>query len=281
MDPHGSYPNQVRSSESDANISPLNDAPRGTTIMPILSDLFYLNPPPSDSTWIGNTPPTTYAPYVDTMPSIIDFSNMPYQTNVSLSTLPPQFCDAKFTPLSRVNTLTSEPNHREISENPPEIFSHQDLLSNPIRNYFSSSDQMSIFCMESPSITSLLQGDPIAVVHAHLNTIGSMDDGPIFEIPTRRVIKDLQTTQHGMLSHKSTYVVPTPLARVATSSHVTREDKTPLGIQNGMRDSGIVHNTTYLRKYTCNICNLNFYSPQAFGGHMSSHSKARKNKIQS
>uniref|UniRef100_A0A453E815 C2H2-type domain-containing protein n=4 Tax=Triticinae TaxID=1648030 RepID=A0A453E815_AEGTS len=281
MDPNGSYPNKVRSSESEAKISPLHDAPRGRAIMPMLSDFVPLNSTPSDSTWVWNTPPTIDAPHVVTMPSIKDCSIMPYQTSVSLSSLPPQLPDAKFTPSTRVNTLPSLPNHREIFENPLEIFSHQDFLSNPIRNYFSSSDQRRIFSMESPSITSLLQGDPIAVVNAHLNTIGAIDDGPIFEIPTRSVYKGPQNIPHGTLTRDASYVVPTPFGPFATSSHDPREDKTPMGVPNGITNSGIVHTTTSSRKYRCSICNLTFNSSQAFGGHMSSHSKARKNKLQS
>ncbi|VAH73661.1 unnamed protein product [Triticum turgidum subsp. durum] len=281
MDPNGSYPKKVRSDESEANISPLHDAPRGRAIMPMLSDFVPLNSTPSDSTWVWNTPPTIDAPHVVTMPSIKDCSIMPYQTSVSLSSQPPQLPDAKFTPSNRVNTLISQPNHSEIFENPREIFSHQDFLSNPIRNYFSSSDQRRIFSMESPSITSLLQGDPIAVVNAHLNTIGAIDDGPIFEIPTRRVYKGPQNIPHGTLTHDATYVVPTPLVPFATSSHGPREDKTPMDVPNGITNSGIMHNTMSSRKYRCSICNLTFNSSQAFGGHMSSHSKARKNKLQS
>ena len=127
MDPNGSYPNKVRSTESEAN--------------------------------------------------------------VSLSALPPNLPDAQFTPLSMANTHNSNPNHREIIENQPEMLSYQAFLSNPIRNYFGSSDLRRILSMESPSVTSLLQGDPVAVVHAHLNTIGATDDGPIFEIPTTHVIE--------------------------------------------------------------------------------------------
>ncbi|XP_037417529.1 uncharacterized protein LOC119280962 [Triticum dicoccoides] len=203
------------------------------------------------------------------------------ESNVALSALPPNLPDAQITPLSMANTHNSNPNHREIIENQPEMLLHQAFLSNPIRNYFGSSDLRRILSMESPSVTSLLQGDPVAVVHAHLNTIGATDDGPIFGIPTTHVIEEQQNIPHRVLTHDATDGVPTPLAPFMASPHGLREDKTHIGGPNVVTESVIVHDSTSLRKYKCKICDRKFNSYQAYGGHMKFHSIERKKRLQS
>uniref|UniRef100_A0ACD5UUV2 Uncharacterized protein n=1 Tax=Avena sativa TaxID=4498 RepID=A0ACD5UUV2_AVESA len=164
-------------------------------------------------------------------------------------------------------------NDTEISQIQQKILPRQDFLRNPIGNYFDSSQQMQILSMEPPSFTSLLQGDPIAVVHAHLNTIGRLDEGPIYEMPTRRVSEQVQ---HEMLSRGDPDGVPTPLVPSATSTQGPREEKTLVGASNRISDSATSHGSTTSRTYTCKICSSTFNSPQAYGGHMSAHSKARK-----
>ncbi|KAI5005278.1 hypothetical protein ZWY2020_032521 [Hordeum vulgare] len=198
------------------------------------------------------------------------------EANGSLSTLPPKLPDAQVTPLPMANTLTSKPNHSGIFENHHEMLPYQAFLSNPISNYLGTSDQMRILSMESPSVTSLLQGDPLAIVHAHLNTIGATNDSPIFEIPTRHVIEGQHNIPCGTLTHDATDGVPTLLAPFMASPHGVREDIIPIGVPNVTTHSVIVHDYTSLPKYTCKICNRTFYSSQAYGGHMSSHSKEKK-----
>ena len=143
MDPNGSFLIKEKSSESEANISPLHEPLRGMTTMPIMNDFVALNTPSPHSSSMGNTQPIIQAPEESTM--------------------------------------------MHIAQNRQEMLSRQEFLGNPIGNYFDSSYQMQILSMESPSFTSLLQGDPIALVHAHLNTIGKLDEGPIYEMPTRSV----------------------------------------------------------------------------------------------
>uniref|UniRef100_A0ACD5V330 Uncharacterized protein n=1 Tax=Avena sativa TaxID=4498 RepID=A0ACD5V330_AVESA len=167
----------------------------------------------------------------------------------------------------------TQANSTEISQIQQEIIARQDFLRNPIGNYFDSSQQIKILSMEPPSFTSLLQEDPIAVVHAHLNTIGGLDEGPIYEMPTKRVSEQVQ---HEMLSRGDPDGVPTPLVPSARSTQAPREEKNPVGASNKILDSATYHGSTTSRRYTCKICNSTFNSPQAYGGHMSSHSKARK-----
>uniref|UniRef100_A0ACD5V4G1 Uncharacterized protein n=1 Tax=Avena sativa TaxID=4498 RepID=A0ACD5V4G1_AVESA len=171
-----------------------------------------------------------------------------------------------------ITQIPSQANSTEISQIQQEIIARQDFLRNPIGNYFDSSQQIKILSMEPPSFTSLLQEDPIAVVHAHLNTIGGLDEGPIYEMPTKRVSE----VQHEMLSRGDPDGVPTPLVPSARSTQAPREEKNPVGASNKILDSATYHGSTTSRRYTCKICNSTFNSPQAYGGHMSSHSKARK-----
>jgi hypothetical protein len=43
--------------------------------------------------------------------------------------------------------------------------------------------------------------------------------------------------------------------------------------------SSSVCEPTRQREFICKQCNLTFYTPQAYGGHMSSHSKAKKKNL--
>jgi hypothetical protein len=84
------------------------------------------------------------------------------------------------------NNIAFQPNNRELSQNQQQMLSRQDFLGSPIGNYFELSQQLQILSMEPPSFTSLLQENPIAVVHAHLNIVGGLDEGSIFEMPPTR-----------------------------------------------------------------------------------------------
>lgn len=135
---------------------------------------------------------------------------------------------------------------------------------------------MQILSMESPSITSLLQGDPIASVHAHLNTIGALDAGPIFENPTRLFTKHIQ---HGALCNEDPYGIPTPSGPFATFPSSPREGEDPVGGPNE-NFGGDVMQGSMSSGYRCKLCNATFNSSQAYGGHMSHHSKAKKKNMQ-
>jgi hypothetical protein len=118
------------------------------------------------------------------MMPIENYSMMPYQRDVPLA--PPSALFPHTTPLPVENNIAFQPNNRELSQNQQQMLSRQDFLGSPIGNYFELSQQMQILSMEPPSFTSLLQEDPIAVVHAHLNIVGGLDEGSIFEMPPTR-----------------------------------------------------------------------------------------------
>uniref|UniRef100_A0ACD5V3E2 Uncharacterized protein n=1 Tax=Avena sativa TaxID=4498 RepID=A0ACD5V3E2_AVESA len=264
MDPDGSYPKKFSSIKSADNFSPLHEVFRGTTAMPVSNDHEDLKSSSPHSSSMGSTQSITQVLQEATM-MLISRKKFHDAIPKKCSPLAP-------TTLNVVNKIPSQANSTEISQIQQEIIARQDFLRNPIGNYFDSSQQIKILSMEPPSFTSLLQEDPIAVVHAHLNTIGGLDEGPIYEMPTKRVSE----VQHEMLSRGDPDGVPTPLVPSARSTQAPREEKNPVGASNKILDSATYHGSTTSRRYTCKICNSTFNSPQAYGGHMSSHSKARK-----
>jgi hypothetical protein len=189
MDPDGSYDEKSKSSESEAKISPLHEASRGTTAMPILKEHVDLKSSSQHSSLMVGTQPIIHAPQEASTMLAEKNSLMPYQRNLALSPQPPSFTHTTLTPSPRVNNIESHPNSREISRSNQEMLSRQAFLGKPIGNYLNPSQQMQILSMEPPSFTSLLQEDPVAVVHAHLHTIGGLDEGPIYEMPTMCVSK--------------------------------------------------------------------------------------------
>ncbi|VAH48339.1 unnamed protein product [Triticum turgidum subsp. durum] len=304
MDPNGSYPNKVRSSKSDAYISPLHEALRGTRAMPVLNDILALESLPSDSPSMANSSLASDAPPEPTMMPFNASYMMPHQENVGLAPLPPQLSNTIINPLSMVNTIVSQPNNEEIHQDEHEMFRYEDFLSNPLWNYADSYHHTNTTSMESPSFTSLLQTYPNSIVNTHLNTTGALEDGSISNMPTMHVsevnsltygflyspkniypftpnnILQQQNIQNGRLLYDASYGVPTPISPSMTTSYVPREDNTPLVGPNGIFGGAILHDSTSLGNYTCKICGRKFVTSQAYGGHMSSHAKERKKHLQ-
>ncbi|XP_037489169.1 uncharacterized protein LOC119367891 [Triticum dicoccoides] len=277
MDPNGSYPNKVRSSKSDAYISPLHEALRGTRAMPVLNDILALESLPSDSPSMENSSLASDAPPEPTMMPFNASYMMPHQENVGLAPLPPQLSDTIINPLSMVNTIVSQPNNEEIHQDEHEMFRYEDFLSNPLWNYADSYHHTNTTSMESPSFTSLLPTYPNSIVNTHLNTTGALEDGSISNMPTMHVSENIQ---NGRLLYDASYGVPTPISPSITTSYVPREDNTPLVGPNGIFGGAILHDSTSLGNYTCKICGRKFVTSQAYGGHMSSHAKERKKHLQ-
>jgi hypothetical protein len=184
MDPDGSYYKKSKSSESEAKTSPLHEASRGTTAMPIMNDHVALkSSSPHPSLMVG-TQPIIHAPQEASMMPVEKNSLIPHQRNLALSSQPPSFSYTTLTPSPGENNIESHPKSREIARHQQEMLSRQAFLRKPVGSYLNSSQQMQMLSMEPPSFTSLLQEDPVAVVHAHLHTIGGLDEGPIYEMPT-------------------------------------------------------------------------------------------------
>ncbi|KQK04262.1 hypothetical protein BRADI_2g12671v3 [Brachypodium distachyon] len=107
--------------------------------------------------------------------------------------------------------------------------------------------------------------DPIATVHAHLNTIGGLDDGPIFENPTR-----LFTGVTSPLGYVSSPLNHYPFgSNTIYTQHIQHGALYNEDLYEPMRSGHI-----------CRFCNATFNSPQAYGGHMSHHSNQNKKNLQ-
>jgi hypothetical protein len=184
MDLDGSYYEKSKSSESEEKNPPLHEASRGMTAMPILKDHVALKSSSQHSSLMVGTQPIIHARQEASMMLAEKNSLMPYQRNLALSAQPPLFTHTTLTPSPRVNNIESHPSSREISQSQQEMLSRQAFLGKPVGNYLNSSQQIQMLSMEPPSFTSLLQEDPVAVVRAHLHTIGGLDEGPIYEMPT-------------------------------------------------------------------------------------------------
>ncbi|CAL4956932.1 unnamed protein product [Urochloa decumbens] len=225
-------------------MNPLGDT-KSTNNEPILNEALVGMPvkdPSSESQPI--THPIFNAPQEPSNMPMNHNSTLPNCMEESFSQLLPQTVPTNVTPVSSVPfKFTAK------SSNQQETFSSEhSFLTTPVSDYLSLSDHMAIMSMDAPSITSLLQGDPVAVLHAHLNTIQGSDLGPIFEDPTQVPVKKTICASDNVVQSMS-------------SSMMKNE-----------RDKDI---------YECKICSAKFFSPQAFGGHMSHHSKAKKKEHKS
>ncbi|OEL25526.1 hypothetical protein BAE44_0013455 [Dichanthelium oligosanthes] len=209
-------PNDINSTNNKPIVSPLHEALLGTTAIPIMDPSSQSQP---------TDQPIFHAPQ--------EPSKMTMHRNYTLlSSIPFQ---ARFAANSsnQQQTLSSEHN----------------FLTTPVSDYLSSSDRMAIMSMDAPSITSLLQGDPVAVLHAHLNTIRGSDLGPIFENAT-------QVPREQQMPVRETVCASDNIVHSVSSSTMKNE-----------RGGNI---------YQCRICPARFSSSQAYGGHMSHHSKDKK-----
>ncbi|CAD6232640.1 unnamed protein product [Miscanthus lutarioriparius] len=138
--------------------------------------------------------------------------------------------------------------------------------------------------LEPLSIESLLQGDPMAILQAHLNIAGVSDPGPIFHDPALHVSKERMhktlgssSSSHDDLYAKIPYAKPTFVNQPPMSSLVQREQHVPNGFPSGnsydaikeVMGSTINFQRVKKQKYTCMLCNAMFSSQQMYHGHMS------------
>ncbi|RCV25355.1 hypothetical protein SETIT_5G159900v2 [Setaria italica] len=224
-------PKDIKSTNNEPIVSPLHEALVGTTAMPIMD------------------PSSQSQPTIQPIFHAQEPSNMPMNGNSML----PNCTEEPFplssllpytvpTTVTQVSSIPIQARFTANSSNQQQTFSSEyNFLTTPVSDYLSFSDHMAIMSMDAPPITSLLQGDPVAVLHAHLNTIQDADLGPIFENPSQ---------------------VP---VRVVASDNIVQS-----------MSSSTKKNETGGDVFECKICPAKFFSAQAFGGHMSYHSKAMK-----
>ena len=229
-------PPDINSTNNEPIVSPLHEALVGTIAMPIVDTS-------------SQSQPIFQAPQEPSKMPMNHNSTLPNFTEerLPLSSLFPHTVPTTVTP---VGSIPFQERFTANSINQQQSFSSEhDFLTRPVSDYLNFSDHMAIMSMEAPPITSLLQGDHVAVLHAHLNTIEGLDLGPIFENPTE-VPKEQQ--------------VPV-METVGASDNIAQS-----------MSGSMMKNEREGHIYECKICPAKFSSAQAFGGHMSHHSKAKK-----
>ncbi|KAF8661728.1 hypothetical protein HU200_056679 [Digitaria exilis] len=200
-------------------VSPLHEGLVGTTALPIMD--------PSQNQPINQ--PIFHAP------------QEPYNMPMNFSSMQQNWSPTTFTPIS---SIPFQARFTENSSTQQQTFSSErNFLTTPVSDYLSFTDHMRITSMDPPSITSLLQGDLVAVLHAHLNTIEGLDLGPIFENPTQ-----------------------VPQVTWACASDNIVESMSSSTMKNE-KDRHI---------YDCKICAAKFFSALTFGGHIATIAKLKK-----
>jgi hypothetical protein len=154
--------------QSDDTISPLHQELRGKTTMPTLS----------------SSVPNAHAPKQPNMLPTNDHSFQRYYSNIDA---PPPQSHPVFTQPPPTSTITSAGLIQSPAENEQELM--RTFLTIPVGKFLSVDERVQVLSMEPPSITSLLQGDKTAILHAHLDIAGALDPDPIFQDPASNIPK--------------------------------------------------------------------------------------------
>ncbi|PAN30273.1 hypothetical protein PAHAL_5G336300 [Panicum hallii] len=242
--------------QSDDTISPLHQELRGKTTMPTLS----------------SSVPNAHAPKQPNMLPTNDHSFQRYYSNIDA---PPPQSHPVFTQPPPTSTITSAGLIQSPAENEQELM--RTFLTIPVGKFLSVDERVQVLSMEPPSITSLLQGDKTAILHAHLDIVGALDLGPIFQDPTSDIPKEKEmhkplgsSSSHGDPYEKMPYVKPTYFGQSPMSSHVQRDGNSNYAIGAAMNSA---FEFSEVQRYTCKLCNATFPTPQIYHDHMSLHNK--------
>ncbi|KAJ1265276.1 hypothetical protein BS78_08G066000 [Paspalum vaginatum] len=297
MDSNGSFSKDVRSSKTEPYISPLL---RITKTMPIVNEQS-----PFQS-------PTILTPQQPPRVSTGDDSTMPYHMNLD-PTLPLPVIVRVPTSGNPVSSHSFQDSFTAMSRNQQHVFSDErNFLTAPLSEYLNPTGHMQIMSMEPPSITSLLQGDHVAIVHAHLSTCRMTGHGPIFENPASGQLDSVVSSQPQISSFLAesllpfrpssalqlkqnasqykdlcgivTYADPNSFDNTSVFPPVSRELLLLMGgssrafdhTHDHMDSTAAVDVERAQQVHECKICHAKFSSSQAYGGHMSYHSKAKK-----
>jgi hypothetical protein len=226
----------IKPVENEPFVSPLHEALRGTAAMPVIGSTLH-------------NQPIVHTPQEPTHTSMNGNFIYPYQAEEPTSL--PSLCN--HTAATSGDPIISSPFHSKLSasssSNQNAFLSERDFLTTPVGDYLNFSDPMRIKSMDPPPLTSLLQGNRLVVLHAHFNTIEEVDLGPVFEQPTQLPSEPPMPTREVFDAYNNI---------VQRMPHSTLEN-----------EKGRV-------EYVCRICSAKFFSGQAYGGHMSHHSKVKK-----
>ncbi|KAM3371985.1 hypothetical protein ACQJBY_019064 [Aegilops geniculata] len=259
MDPNGSLTKDTGCFTSDEDyisyVSPLHEALRGTTAMPTLEEFQKMNPMPIST------------PYMNSM-----------STNPEPEESMFPFDEHSMNGLAR---LPSALPSSSVLVAPPDSAS-------PFKDNFTVSpfmDNFTIFTMETHSA---IQGSTLAIMDANLNSSGVFNISPVFEYSELLVSKDqkpytiLGPSSYEELCGVLPLVNQTPCTVPESNSGLMAMHQTMMGGLSVMFQQNpapcTISTAARLRldEYTCRQCNIRFRTPQAYGGHMSYHSKINK-----
>ncbi|RCV25353.1 hypothetical protein SETIT_5G159700v2 [Setaria italica] len=201
-------PKDIKSTNNEPIVSPLHEALVGTTAMPIKDPSLQSQP---------SIQPIFHAPQ--------EPSNMP-MNHIILRCKTARRNHSHFSSIPFQARFTAE----NSSNQQLTFSSERNFLTTPVSDYLSFFDHTSIMSMDAPPITSLVQGDPVAVLHAHLNTIRGSDLGPSFENPTQVPVRETVGASDNIMQ--------------SMSNSMTKNE----------RGAGI---------YECKICPAKFFSAKA------------------
>ncbi|PAN31085.1 hypothetical protein PAHAL_5G394600 [Panicum hallii] len=208
-----------------------------------------------------------------------------HQRYYSNSEAPPPQPHPGFAHAPPASTIASAEPVQSPVENEQELM--RSFLTIPVGKFLSVDERVRVSSMEPPSITSLLQGNKTAILHAHLDIAGALDPDPIFQDPASNIPKEKEmrkllgsSSSHGNSYGKMPYVKPTYFDQSPMSSHVQREQQVPsVVMQSSNSDDAIraaINSTfefTEVQRYTCKLCDAIFTTPQTYYSHMSLHNK--------
>ncbi|CAL4949813.1 unnamed protein product [Urochloa decumbens] len=193
-----------------------------------------------------------------------------------------------FTPIPPTSAVASE----GIIQSP--VGNEQDImrtfLTIPVGNFLSVDERVQVASMEPPLITSLLQGNKTAILHAHLDIAGVLDPGPIFEDPASHIPKEKEmckplgsSASYGDPYAKMAYAKPTYFGQSPMSSFsVQREQQVPsvfIPSVNSHDAIGAAMSSKFefkrVQQYKCQLCNATFTTPETYHGHMNMHNMGK------
>ncbi|RCV23625.1 hypothetical protein SETIT_5G022100v2 [Setaria italica] len=189
-----------------------------------------------------------------------------------------------FTHVPLTRTVASSGIIQSPARNEQEIM--HSFLTVPLSEFLSVDERVQVASLEPPSITSLLEGDPTAILQAHLDIAGVLDPGPIFHDPTSFIPKEnemrkplgsssSQCDPYGNMTYaKPNYFDQSPMS----SSHFLREEQVPSVVNPSDKSNDYIRAAmrykfefNRVQQYTCQLCNATFTTPQTYQGHMSLH----------
>ncbi|KAL6873909.1 hypothetical protein ACP4OV_013991 [Aristida adscensionis] len=292
MNPNGLPTNAF--GDSQAYNLPLHEVRRGTIALPLLS--------PTNSTLPCSTLPgynmlDFHAPHKPNMILASGHSLPNFNSDISA---PPPHASHVLAPAPAPAPPTSTTSRfMESMMSQQEILSSQHKLQAApvtVSEYLNYYDQMHTLSRDPSLMASFHQREPTTFAQSHLSINGVPDQGPIFKNPSRYAPKvhsqsprlcflpksqqSLATNymKHGILElGSSSYEDYDGTTKFSLGPFLMSHNAPSYGNTRPNKRFGVASEEVQ-REYTCKACKISFSTPQALGGHRSSHSKALKKK---